>query len=103
MVPETEKPAETENTAETEKPTETEKVPDTNAESPDPQPANEAVIDESKNNSGEVLTPDQLEQSKKDTENEKETEKSKKNQSLEKFFTNVRNESHYRCRRRACF
>lgn len=68
---ETEKPAETESTAETEKTTETEstveteKVPDTNAESPDHQPANEAVIDESESNSGEVLTPDQLEQSKK--------------------------------------
>ena len=98
VVPETESPAETESPVETESPTETEKptesetVPDTNAESPEPQPANEVVVDESESNSGEVLTPDQLEQLEKNTETESETEKekSKKNQSLEKFFTNVR-------------
>ncbi len=87
----------TENTA-TENTAETENTPDTSAQDTTSQPESEVIIDQGENNSGEVLTPDQLDQAGKDTQKsedaaeteESEQKKAKKDQSLEKLFTNVR-------------
>ena len=91
--------ADTENTA-TESAPETESVLDTESAVTEntPETESEVIIDQGDNVSNEVLTPDQLDQAGKDTQasedttgtEETEQEKSKKDQSLEKLFTNVR-------------
>lgn len=91
--------ADTENTA-TESEPETESVSDTESAVTEntPETESEVIIDQGDDVSNEVLTPDQLDQAGKDTQasedttgtEETEQEKSKKDQSLEKLFTNVR-------------